>query len=155
MVNVPMLKGPDGENRMPPKLPTASMTTYALLAPKATHTRPISCVEALCQKREHGWKMGYDLTNPAAVAAANLIKQTGKTFTHEIIGTNVIFTFAAGQDCFEGHTVPLEREPFYVKRNGDWRGNPRGEVLNHVNAEDWVDDFANHQDQLATRLEQG
>lgn len=155
MTSVPMIKGPNGENRVPVKLEAASMTTYALEMPFKTHSRPISCAQALCQKRENGWKMGYDLTKPEAVAAANLIAGMGKKYTHEIIGTNVIFTFEAGQDCFEGHSVSLEREPFYIKRNGDWRGNPRNELMQHDNGENWVDDFANHQDKLATRLEQG
>jgi hypothetical protein len=67
------------------------------------------------------------------------------------------FTFYAEQPCFAAsrHRVPIEREPLYVVRGGDWRGNPRGEKTTHTRPEDWVDDFANHQDKLATRLAQG
>ena len=66
------------------------------------------------------------------------------------------FTFEAGQTCFVEHRVPLEREPLYVVRDGDWRGNPRGTAPRiHTRPDDWVDDFAEHQQRLADRFEQG
>lgn len=100
--------------------------------------------------------MGFDLSDPVKAKAARWIRMhSGRTFTVEQVGTKLILTFSAGQECFGTHTTSLEREPFYVVREGDFRGNPRQTPTVRRNADDWVDDFATHQDRLATRLEQG
>lgn len=65
------------------------------------------------------------------------------------------FTFEAGQTCFGEHKTRLDKPELFVVRGGDWRGNPRHERHVHANADDWVDDFATHQDKLATELAKG
>jgi hypothetical protein len=151
--------GPNGECRFPPKLPAASMKTYELRQPLATHFVEVSCAQANCARRENGFIIGFDLTVPAKVAAANelaaIANRRGMKWSYEVVGSTVQFTFAKGQDCFETHRRALEREPLYIVRNGDFRGNPRKERKVHTSGENFVDDFANHQDRLATRLEQG
>jgi hypothetical protein len=42
-----------------------------------------------------------------------------------------------------------------VVRGGDWRGNPTGYRRQHVNGEDWRDDFGEHQQNVADRIERG
>lgn len=151
--------GPDGESRIPCALPTEHMTTYQLAQPLATHYRQQTCQEAECANFHNGWEMGYDLTDELKVEAANLLNHIAKKrdmkFTTQVLGTVVTFTFAAGNQCFESHYEPLERDPFAIKRNGDWRGNPRKETYTHTNLDDWVDDFANHQIEIAERTERG
>ena len=67
-----------------------------------------------------------------------------------------VFTFEPGQDCFAQHRVPLERDPLFLVRGGDWRGNPTGlQPYRHHRGEDWVDDFADHQDRIARQIERG
>ena len=63
-----------------------------------------------------------------------------------------VFVFDAGQPCFQAgqHRAPLEREPLYVVRGGDSRGNPTRFRRVHASADSWVDDFATNQDHLNT-----
>ena len=67
----------------------------------------------------------------------------------------VEFTFEAGQSCFEQHVLPA-RDPIYLVRGGDWRGNPTGERHVHTSGEDFVDEWQNHADRLNTlRVREG
>lgn len=67
------------------------------------------------------------------------------------------FLFEPGQDCFRRteHRVRVDRPELYVVRDGDWRGNPTGNVRQHKSPEDWIDDFKNNQDQVKTQYERG
>jgi hypothetical protein len=152
----PTVFGPNFEQRVMPLFPANNMTSYELHQPLETHYRRITCQEANCPKFHNGWELGYDLTDPVKVEAANLIKKIanvrGLVFSYQVLGTVVTFTFQPGQQCLEAHHEPLERDPFAIKRNGDWRGNPRREIYKHANLEDWVDDFQAHQDKTAHQL---
>lgn len=142
--------------RLDPIGPADAYKTYALAAPISTHRRPASCVEVECDAWRHGWISLIDVSTDIGVQQANYIRlHSGRSFTASEVGTLVTFTFPSGQTCFGEHTVLLEREPIYSVRDGDWRGNPTGRTRRHVRADDWVDDFANHQQQLADRLERG
>lgn len=151
--------GPHGEQRIPPQLPVHVMTSYELHQPFETHYRIASCQEVDCADFHNGWQLGYDLSEEVKVEAANTLaiiaRKRGMIFSYQTLGTVVTFTFQAGQECFKTHRISLERDPFAIKRSGDWRGNPRGESYTHTNLDNWVEDFQLHQDKLATRLEQG
>lgn len=145
-------------NRITPNLPTAAMKTYSVRAPLGSHWRKATCAEVDCESYLHGWMT----TVPSDSAQAHYIrKESGRRFIETTLdGGRVIFTFEPGQRCFgsDEHTVHLDREAFYVVREGDWRGNPRPHArtnIQHVRADDWVDDFATHQGRLADRLERG
>lgn len=144
-------------NRIEPQLPVEAMTTYSVAAPIPTHFRPASCAEAECPNMQLGWRTVVDLGTALGVHQASYIEhESGRRFTKETGPHHMVtYTFEPGQKCFAQHQVSLEREPLYIVRGGDWRGNPRGEVRHHANGEDFVDDFANHQRTLADRLEQG
>lgn len=141
-------------NRIEPGMPPGAYQQYELNAPMRTHYRQATCTEVDCPARQHGWRMGFDVS---IVEKANAVKwirlHSGRSFTTEQVGNSVVLTFPAGQDCFETHQVPLEREPFYVIRGGDWRAQTS--APQRYREADWVDHFANHQDKLATRIEQG
>jgi hypothetical protein len=143
--------------RIEPKLPVEAVKTYGIRKPIATHFRPGSCTEAGCANMAHGWRTVIDEATDLGQRQAHYIrKESGRRFTETRDDAGLTtFTFEAGQTCFAQHQISLEREPFYVVRGGDWRGNPRGDVRRHVSPDDWVDDFANHQNELADRLSQG
>ncbi len=157
------MKGPRGPrlNRATPALAPEHMQTYRIVAPISTHWRQASCAEIDCTAYLSGWRTEIDEhTQLGAQQAAYIRSTSGRRFTearHEITRLTV-FTFAPGQTCFAAgsHRAPLEREPLYVVQGGDWRGNPRQiRPRVHRRAEDWVDEFANHQITLADRLAQG
>lgn len=140
--------------------PVHTMRTFQIDQPLRTHFRLATCTEVSCPASAHGWKMGFDLSDPEKRAAARWIRDhSGRTYTHELIGEGqhqrIVFTFAAGQRCFDKHHVPLEREPFYVVRGGDFRGNPERMRRRHGSADSFVDEWANDLDKLHTIHERG
>lgn len=66
-----------------------------------------------------------------------------------------VFDFAPGQECFSPHKVRIDKPEIYVVRGGDFRGNPTGDRRVHDRPEDWVEDFALHQDQVAAQQDRG
>ncbi len=143
--------------RLQPQLPPASMKTYALAAPLATHFRPVTCEEVGCAAQAAGWRTVTDEATEIGQRQAHYIRsQSGRRYAETREGALTVFTFEAGQRCFAAHQLPLEREPLYLVRGGDWRGNPRGTRTRiHQRPEDWVEDFAEHQQNLAALLERG
>jgi hypothetical protein len=76
------------------------------------------------------------------------------------------FSFPPGQRCFStvvrsdrvvaGHPMRIDRPELFLVSDGDWRGNPYGTApYVHTRPEDWVDDFANHQNALAEAAQRG
>ncbi|SDU42668.1 hypothetical protein [Jiangella alkaliphila] len=145
-------------NIIDPKLPAAAMKTYAVIANPQTHFRAGTCEEAGCLAFRHGWATAVDQrTELGQRQAAYIRTRSGRAFTEDVDALGrVTFTFLPGQPCFTEHRVRLEREPLYVVRGGDFRGNPRGTRPRvHTSAASFVDDFASHQQGLADRLERG
>jgi hypothetical protein len=138
----------------------ASYKTYAIHRPLQTHWRQGTCAEKQCRGYTEGWKTRIDESTELGQGQAYYIrKESGRSFTEERDEAGLtVFTFEAGQQCFrpaKDHMIEIGKPELYVVRGGDWRGNPRKERRRHFNGDDWVDDFANHQDRLATRLSQG
>jgi hypothetical protein len=138
------------------KAPAHTMRTYQIDQPLSTHYRRATCQEVDCSAYAGGWVMGFDLTDPDKAAAARWIRDhSGRTFTARVTDRTVTLTFAAGQACFAKHRVPLQREPFYVVRGGDWRGNVTRERTRHGSADTFVDQWENDLDKLNTIRERG
>lgn len=131
--------------------------TFEIASPVNTHFKRISCSQADCQRRLKGWDTILDVSDPKHASVANWIRlQSGKRFMVKQVGTVVTFSFPPGQDCFEPHQKSLERPELFVVREGDWRGNPRQvDPYVHKRPEDWVDQFANHQQSIADAVQQG
>jgi hypothetical protein len=142
-----------------PKAGPGSFKTYQLLAPRATHHRPATCQETGCKALQYGWKTVVDESAALGQAQAHYIRrESGRKFREdrELVKGLTIFVFDAGQTCFNQHTAPLERDPMFIVKDGDYRGNPRGTRPRvHKRAADWVEDFAEHQSGLANELEKG
>lgn len=145
-------------NRIMPKAGPGSYKTYQLLAPVSTHRRPATCAEFGCEAMEYGWRTVVDERTQLGMAQAHYIrKESGRSFTETRTESGLTeFTFGPGQKCFTAHTVPRERDPLFIVKDGDFRGNPRGtKPRQHVRAADWIEDFAEHQDKIAREIEKG
>lgn len=138
-------------------LPPALRTTYQLLAPLETHWRPATCAEVDCPAYLYGWLTVVDPASDLGQRQAHYIRtQSGRKFTEEPTPGGIEFRFEPGQICFRQHQAPLEREPLYVVRGGDHRGDPLGiGAREHTRPEYWVEDFAEHQQALADAHERG
>lgn len=142
--------------RIDPQAGPESFKTYQIVAPRSTHFRPASCGEVDCLNYANGFQAVIDTSTMLGERQARYIEnKSGRHFTSDGGEPVVTYTFPAGQRCFTEHQLPLEREPLFVVRDGDYRGNPRGTKPVHRRAEDWVDDFATHQQTLAERIEKG
>jgi hypothetical protein len=139
--------------RIDPVGPAQAYKTYQILSPLDTAVRA-ACEDAGCLAWRHGWETQVDERTDLGVAQATYIRQrSGRTFTERRTGEGLtVFRFEAFQRCFADHQTRPER---YFVRGGDWRGNPRGDVREHVRPGDWVEDFGGHQQALADRLQEG
>lgn len=140
-----------------PLLPAHAKKTYSIKAPKATHFRKASCAEVECEGLAHGWVCLIDETTELGQRQAHYIRAvSGRRFREERSEQGLTsFTFEPGQTCFTPHEVPLGKPELYIVRGGDLRGNPLKEVRLHSRAEDWADDFATHQQQIADAIQEG
>lgn len=146
--------------RIEPAMPAQDYTTYGMAMPRATHWRPASCEESGCEAYTHGWASTFDLNTELGRKQAHYVRHDrSRRHSEQDVGAGLVkFVFGPGQPCFRfrEHQVPLERPAIFSVRGGDWRGNPTGVPARvHTRAEDWVEDFALHQDRLATALEKG
>lgn len=140
--------------RINPALPVQSYKTYGIKAPIATHHRKATCREVNCSAYANGWRTVIDVSTDLGSKQANYIRlHSGRSFTWSQTESVVEFTFPAGQNCFAEHTVPLEREPIFLTRGGDWRAQTS--EANVMRGEDWLDDCMNNQDKLKTIIERG
>lgn len=145
--------------RVDPRMPVHAYKTYGMAAPKATHFRPATCEETGCPHFLGGWQTPVDESTDLGKQQAYYIRNnSGRRYTEDrnLMAGLTLFAFEPGQVCFgaDRHVVSLDRPALFVVRDGDWRGNPTGNVIRRT-ADDWVDDFATHQDQLATELQKG
>lgn len=147
----------NGLFRIEPQMPPEAYKTYTVAMPLATHWRPATCAEVGCKAYLYGWRTIVDERTELGQRQAHYIRHDrSRRHSEERQPDGVTaFTFGAGQTCFREHKTRLGRPQRYIVRGGDWRGNPRGEIREHVRGDDFVEDFAEHQDKLATRLERG
>lgn len=142
--------------RIEPKMSAAAYKTYEIRSPLATHFRPATCAEVDCPQYLNGWRVNNEALTPDLRHA---VATSGRKFRLEVISASESWlVFEAGQPCFKAsqHRTRLERAPLYLVRDGDHRGNPRGTKARlHQRPENWVEDFAEHQQKLADEIEKG
>jgi len=140
--------------RVDPALPVGAVKTYTVSAPLPTHWREATCEEAGCQAYQHGWMTAVDETSDLGQRQAAYIRQhAGRRFAETRTATHTEFTFEPGQRCFAVHQVPLERDPLFLVRMGDWRGY--GTTRVHQRPGDWVEDMQENLDRVRARQERG
>jgi hypothetical protein len=132
--------------------------TWRIVSPTATHWRAASCAEVDCGHYLNGWASIIDESSDLGQRQAWYIRnQAGRGYSETRNGPLTTFTFEAGQACFAADSHQARTRPeLYVVQGGDWRGNPRGTRRRIYDRSDqWVSDFADHQQTLADRLAQG
>lgn len=146
--------------RLPQAVGPQHYKTYQIAAPVRSHWSPVSCAEFQCDEHRHGFRTTVDERTELGQAQAYFIRrESGRRFTEEKNPAGLtVFTFEAGQTCFRQteHLRRNARPELFVVRSGDWRrldimGAPRV----HAGADDWVDDFANHQGKIADLRQRG
>lgn len=147
ILNMPQL------NRPVPALGPEHFKSYEVSRPRSTHFRKATCREVECPNYERGWRTTCDIsTELGQQQAAYITKRSGRTYTAHSVGDMLTFTFPAEQLCFSQHTVPLDREPFFAVKAGDWR---RYGTTQQLRVRDWLDDFGAHQLRIAEQRQRG
>lgn len=164
-------RGPHGEPQGLLTVDPSAITTYQVVSPRQTHTRPATCAEVDCAAERDGFAVVCDLT-PQGRAWARRLRSVCRpagarlspvvaarihgryTITVDATGVET-YTFPAGTPCFTSHRVTLDRPELYIVRGGDLRGNPRRIMRRVERPDQWVDEFATNQDQIATRVQRG
>jgi len=110
------------------------LTPNQLTTFKAKHVRgavrQLSCTDAVCDKREHGWMVV--LATPAQQDMVDFIRtgHTHRSFVEKCDSPGLVtFVFSAGQDCFEKH---WHRDPVFDigrKEGGTLRLYPDGDLF--------------------------
>lgn len=162
-------------NRITPQLPVGAVKTYEVDAPLSTHWRDATCEEVECQAMREGWITTVVESDAVPVPPAThhyrqlmgiadaddrrayyIRHMSGRKFTEHRDASGVtVFDFEPGQTCFETHRVRVDRPELFIVRDGDFRGNPTGRTRTHTRPDDWVEDFAEHQDKISKRIERG
>jgi hypothetical protein len=146
-------------NRATPALPVGAMQTFAIRRPRGARLlwdKVADCAAAGCAAHLYGWVTRVDESTELGRRQAAYLRRCGRTFVEAREAALTAFTFAPGQQCFAAtHEVPTEAEPLYVVRGGDWRGNPTGERRIHRNGVEWVEEFGEHQQDIADRIARG
>lgn len=145
-------------NRPTPRMPVTALRTYAIASPLATHWRQATCAEVDCERYRGGWQSVCDERTDVGARRAYRIRhdRSRKHTEHKDPGGVTVFKFPPGQRCFAWQEHRIQYRPeIYVVRDGDWRGNPSGWSRRHTRPDDWVCDFAEHQDRLATAFNRG
>jgi hypothetical protein len=142
--------------RIEPLRDAGHYKTFTMRKPFSTHWRQASCEEVGCVNYLNGWQTIV----PAGSDHADLIRSLRYRYHYTeraADGGLVEFTFPAGQQCFSAsaHRQPVQREPLFLITGGDYRGNPAGVPATELRVEQWIDDFATHQDKIADAVRKG
>lgn len=153
------MPSPDGQ-RMPPAMPAGAYKTFQIVTPLSTHFRAATCAEVDCPAYLNGFRSAFDEATELGQRQAHYVRhdKTRKHVEERTPEGLTAFTFEAGQRCFASseHRVRIERPELFLTRPGDWRGNPTGQrPYRHTSSEFWTEEFAEHQQSLADRIERG
>lgn len=144
----------NGVDRIEPVGLPGAYQTYAVKSPLTTHYVPATCEEVRCEDYLNGWMVKLPGLSPQLIHAA---KNAGRHYREIEIEHGVMaLVFEAGQPCFRAstHRKPNGRPEIFIKRKGDFR-TPRSPVTRFKRAEDWRDDFGEHQERLADQVNRG
>lgn len=153
MIQVPY--GHGYVSRIAPIGPPQAYKTYGVSFPLKTHWREATCEEVMCLQYLNGWKTILPANDPKCDLVRSLKDRYHFTEMPSADGL-IEFIFPAGQPCFKQsqHRIQLDRPGAFYVRPGNFVAHT-GETVIHRRPDDWVDDFANHQDKIKTRLERG
>ena len=142
--------------RVKPVAGPEAYKTYEMRSPLSTHWRPATCAEANCQYYAGGFQVRVE---GLAEQVLHAVQHSGRKYTWQQVAEGETYlVFEPGQPCLQQslHRVRIDRPPLYIVRDGDWRGNPRGTKARlHQSPDNWVEDFATHQQAIADEIKKG
>lgn len=142
-------------NRIQPQGAVHRYQTYTV-TPGSDVSIVAACKDVGCPHWQHGWETTVDERVPDSLGqaqAAYIRTKSGRAFTERKTAEGLtVFRFEAFQRCFQEHRT---RPDTFIRRHGDWRGNPSGQVYRHVKPLDWVEDFAQNQQRLNEAIKKG
>ena len=143
--------------RLPPVAPVQAYRTWSLVRPaNREFFRDATCEEVNCLRFRNGWRTVLDLTTAQGLRTADWItRSSGRKYTLQQAEQTATFTFERGQRCFEKHKLARERDPIFVVRDGDHRGNPTGRRRVHKYGVDWRDDMQENLSRVAEDRRRG
>lgn len=142
-------------NRISPQGGVSDYKTYQIVSPLSTHWERATCQQVNCPDYQNGWRVKLEGLPPEMAHAA---RNSGRKYAEMEVSQNEHWlVFEAGQPCFRAaeHRRLLDKQEIFIARDGDFRGNPTGNVRRHTSPEFWLEDFAEHQDKLARQIQQG
>lgn len=158
MIQVPF--GHTMVSRIEPMRGPEHYKTYSMRAPFSTHWRRATCEEYGCHDFLSGFVTTVDVSTDLGAKQFHYLKNDrDRSPSMQRVGQTLFkFVYGPGNPCMRRaeHRAPLNRPPIYLVAEGDWRGNPRKlPPLIHRTPEDWVDDFATHQNQIVETIKRG
>ena len=145
--------------RATPLMPTQAYRTFAVRSPLSTHHRRATCAEVDCADYINGWYLALDgLPEELLFIAKNAGKRYRQGEVEVSKGVSVkALIFEAGQACFRAstHTKPLERPEFFFAGRGDFRSFSHRKAQQFERADQFVETFAQHLDDLKREIEKG
>lgn len=147
-------------NRLAPVAGPEHYKSYAMRAPLATHWRPADCEEYECHPFLHGFVTTVDVGTELGKKQYYYLShdKSRKASIQRVSQTIFKFVYGPGNRCFaySDHRVPIGKPPLLLVIGGDWRGNPRSlRTIVHRTKENWVEDFALHQNKIVERIGRG
>ena len=113
----------------------------------------IICNEPHCGPYTHGWHTFIDVSTEIGQQQARyIVDQSGRHWTTQQVGTVVIFTFLAEQQCFSAHRIQIERPSLCTLKRGDFRSYSRPAV---IGGSEWMDRFGENQINLKELIDRG
>lgn len=124
--------------------------------------RAATCAEVDCEHFRDGWTFSVALLE-ADKELNYMARHSGKKFQERMHEGQAYLVYAPGQPCFASrtHRIRLEEAtPLMFVGRGDPRTfdpkrNLPPDARQHTRTEDWVDDFATHQDKLNDAIKEG
>ena len=142
-------------NRRIPRLGAHAYKSYSWRQPLETHSHRVSCADAQCSDYRHGWVTLVDTATELGQRQFDYLSHDTSRSPHvEKTGTSLVsFTYPPGSQPFDStrheHYRPIGYDPVTLVTGGDWRGNPRRTEPRIMRPQDWICDFAEHQEKLA------
>lgn len=158
-----MIQTPFGHttvSRVEPLMAPEAYKTYGMSMPLRTHWRPATCEEVGCAAYRSGWVSTFDLSTELGQKQYAYCKDDrSRSFSMQQASMTLVkLVYKPGNKCFQAsdHKLPLGRPGRFYVAEGDFRGNPRNiPVRVHRSADNWVEDFSEHQDKIATAIQKG
>lgn len=145
------------KGRATPQLGPMAYKTYTI----RPRYRKATCAEIECPHWRDGWTFSVEMLE-ADPQLNYIARHSNKRFTERTHEGKKYLVFSPGQACFAAgsHRISIDEQPRLWVGRGDWRTwDPRTvlprDAREFSRADDWVDDFANHQDKLNTAYERG